>query len=95
MRLSVGVDVPQGRLPIRVELKGLTAKDFERILTEPEFNMIKQQQVGGRDLSCTNMFYIQQRRFGRLAGDQLRASGAYRQAGRQRLGTAFVNLHKD
>ncbi|KAK9824110.1 hypothetical protein WJX72_007808 [[Myrmecia] bisecta] len=33
----------QGRLPIRVELKGLTANDFYRILTEPEHNMIKQQ----------------------------------------------------
>ena len=38
---------PQGRLPIRVELKGLTAADFLRILTEPENNMIRQQQVGG------------------------------------------------
>ncbi|CAL5229202.1 g12484 [Coccomyxa viridis] len=35
----------QGRLPIRVELKGLSAKDFFRILTEPEHNMIKQQQA--------------------------------------------------
>ncbi|KAK9841421.1 hypothetical protein WJX74_005431 [Apatococcus lobatus] len=35
----------QGRLPIRVELKGLTAGDFYRILTEPENNMIKQQQA--------------------------------------------------
>ncbi|KAK9917368.1 hypothetical protein WJX75_003610 [Coccomyxa subellipsoidea] len=35
----------QGRLPIRVELKGLTANDFFRILTEPEHNMIKQQQA--------------------------------------------------
>ncbi|KAF6261385.1 ATP-dependent hsl protease ATP-binding subunit hslU [Scenedesmus sp. NREL 46B-D3] len=34
----------QGRLPIRVELRGLTALDFERILTEPECNMIYQQQ---------------------------------------------------
>jgi len=33
----------QGRLPIRVELKGLNAKDFYRILTEPETNMIRQQ----------------------------------------------------
>lgn len=36
----------QGRLPIRVELKGLTAADFEKILTEPECNMIFQQRVG-------------------------------------------------
>ncbi|EFN57346.1 hypothetical protein CHLNCDRAFT_56057 [Chlorella variabilis] len=35
----------QGRLPIRVELKGLTAEDFYKILTEPESNMIKQQQA--------------------------------------------------
>lgn len=33
----------QGRLPIRVELKGLTGEDFYRILTEPEANMVKQQ----------------------------------------------------
>ncbi|KAG2452530.1 hypothetical protein HYH02_002768 [Chlamydomonas schloesseri] len=35
----------QGRLPIRVELKPLTRHDFLRILTEPEYNLIKQQQV--------------------------------------------------
>lgn len=35
----------QGRLPIRVELKGLTEHDLYRILTEPEMNMIKQQQA--------------------------------------------------
>jgi ATP-dependent HslUV protease ATP-binding subunit HslU len=32
----------QGRLPIRVELKALTRKDFERILREPENSLIKQ-----------------------------------------------------
>lgn len=32
----------QGRLPIRVELKALTRKDFLRILTEPKHNLIKQ-----------------------------------------------------
>jgi ATP-dependent HslUV protease ATP-binding subunit HslU len=32
----------QGRLPIRVELKALTQKDFERILREPENSLIKQ-----------------------------------------------------
>jgi len=35
----------QGRLPIRVELKGLDAKDLERILTETKFNMLAQQQA--------------------------------------------------
>lgn len=37
--------VMQGRLPVRVELAGLTADDFYRILTEPKHNMIRQQQV--------------------------------------------------
>ncbi len=32
----------QGRFPIRVELKGLTADDFVRILTEPENALVKQ-----------------------------------------------------
>jgi ATP-dependent protease HslVU (ClpYQ) ATPase subunit len=45
MRTCLLLLLPQGRLPIRVELRGLTAADFERILTEPECNMIYQQQV--------------------------------------------------
>jgi len=32
----------QGRLPIRVELKGLSQEDFERILTETEASLVKQ-----------------------------------------------------
>jgi ATP-dependent HslUV protease ATP-binding subunit HslU len=32
----------QGRFPIRVELEALSAKDFERILTEPKSALIKQ-----------------------------------------------------
>lgn len=35
----------QGRLPIRVHLQGLTQGDFYRILTEPENNLLKQQQL--------------------------------------------------
>ena len=33
----------QGRLPIRVELKGLTEEDLYRILTEPVANLVRQQ----------------------------------------------------
>jgi ATP-dependent HslUV protease ATP-binding subunit HslU len=33
----------QGRLPIRVVLKALTESDLYRVLTEPDFNLIKQQ----------------------------------------------------
>lgn len=32
----------QGRLPIRVELRALTEEDFKRILTEPDFSLLKQ-----------------------------------------------------
>ncbi|MEQ9811209.1 MAG: ATP-dependent protease ATPase subunit HslU [Azospirillaceae bacterium] len=32
----------QGRLPIRVELRALTKDDFRRILTEPDYNLIRQ-----------------------------------------------------
>jgi len=35
----------QGRLPIRVELRALTEKDFVRILTEPESSLIKQYKA--------------------------------------------------
>jgi ATP-dependent HslUV protease ATP-binding subunit HslU len=35
----------QGRLPIRVELKPLTADDFRRILTEPEASLITQYKA--------------------------------------------------
>ncbi len=34
----------QGRLPIRVELKALTAEDFERILLEPHASLTKQYE---------------------------------------------------
>jgi ATP-dependent HslUV protease ATP-binding subunit HslU len=34
----------QGRLPVRVELQALTEKDFRRILTEPKFNLLRQQE---------------------------------------------------
>ncbi|GLI58986.1 hypothetical protein VaNZ11_000807 [Volvox africanus] len=48
----------QGRLPIRVELKPLTRHDFYRVLTEPDYNLIKQQQVllaaEGVDLEFTS-----------------------------------------
>lgn len=35
----------QGRLPIRVELSALSAKDFERILTEPNASLTEQYQA--------------------------------------------------
>ncbi len=48
----------QGRLPIRVELKGLNAADFYRILTETESNLLTQQAAllatEGLDLEFTD-----------------------------------------
>ena len=43
----------QGRFPIRVELKSLVKKDFERILTEPKNALIKQYQalLGAEEVS--------------------------------------------
>lgn len=35
----------QGRLPIRVELQSLTAKDFERILTSTDASLVKQYEA--------------------------------------------------
>tara|TARA_B100000686_G_scaffold349808_1_gene444083 strand:- start:1619 stop:2974 length:1356 start_codon:yes stop_codon:yes gene_type:complete len=35
----------QGRLPIRVELNALSEDDFRRILTEPEYSLIKQYKA--------------------------------------------------
>ena len=35
----------QGRLPIRVELKPLSENDLYRILTEPDHNLVKQQNA--------------------------------------------------
>ncbi len=35
----------QGRLPIRVELQALNAKDFTRILTEPDASLVKQYKA--------------------------------------------------
>ena len=48
----------QGRLPIRVELTGLTKEDLYKILTEPDNNMMVQQKAllatEGVDLNITN-----------------------------------------
>ena len=43
----------QGRLPIRVELQPLTEEDFKRILTEPDYSLIRQYValMGTEDLT--------------------------------------------
>jgi ATP-dependent HslUV protease ATP-binding subunit HslU len=48
----------QGRLPIRVELKPLTKEDFYRIITEPKYNLLRQNialmKTEGVDLIVTD-----------------------------------------
>uniref|UniRef100_A0A7S2TXT4 Uncharacterized protein n=1 Tax=Lotharella oceanica TaxID=641309 RepID=A0A7S2TXT4_9EUKA len=48
----------QGRLPLKVELRGLSQEDLYRILTEPEHNLIRQQvelmKTEGVDLKFTD-----------------------------------------
>lgn len=39
----MGLFLWQGRLPIRVQLKGLSEDDLYKILTEPKNNLIRQQ----------------------------------------------------
>ena len=60
----------QGRLPIRVELKGLSEDDLYRILTEPESNQIRQQtelmRTEGIDLCFTDEAI---RRIARIAAE--------------------------
>ncbi len=43
----------QGRLPIRVEMEALTAADFERILTEPDYSLTQQYKalIGTEELN--------------------------------------------
>lgn len=47
----------QGRLPVRVELKSLTAEDFEKILTSTDCSLVKQYQAllkaDGAEVTCT------------------------------------------
>ncbi|WND03714.1 ATP-dependent protease ATPase subunit HslU [Temperatibacter marinus] len=45
----------QGRLPIRVELRDLTEADFKRILTEPDYSLLKQYTalMGTEEVSLT------------------------------------------
>lgn len=72
----------QGRLPIRVELKGLTQHDFYRILTEPAHNMIKQQQAlmstEGVDLSFTDEAIQEVARLAELINTNIDNIGARR-----------------
>ncbi len=80
----------QGRLPIRVELKALSRDDFRRILTEPEANLIRQNQAlmatEGVTLSFTDDA------IDALADAAVAVNGAVENIGARRLATVLEKV---
>lgn len=72
----------QGRLPIRVELRALTEEDFNRILREPEANLIRQYtallKTEGVDLVFEDAAINELARLATLMNDQIENIGARR-----------------
>ena len=81
---------PQGRLPIRVELKALTRDDFVRILTEPEANLIRQNQalLATEDVTLT----FTPDAIEALADAAVAANGAVENIGARRLVTVIERV---
>jgi ATP-dependent HslUV protease ATP-binding subunit HslU len=83
----------QGRFPIRVELKALTADDFERILTEPSASLTKQYmallKTEGLQISFTKDGIKAIAEFAYLANEKLENIGA------RRLYTMIERLFED
>jgi ATP-dependent HslUV protease ATP-binding subunit HslU len=80
----------QGRLPIRVELKALTRDDFRRILTEPEANLIRQQQALLATESVTLTFTDEA--IDALADAAVTVNGAVENIGARRLQTVMEKV---
>ncbi len=80
----------QGRLPIRVELKALTRDDFVRILTEPEANLIRQNQalLSTEDVTLTFTADAVEA----LADAAVAANGAVENIGARRLVTVLERV---
>ena len=80
----------QGRLPIRVELKALTRDDFVRILTEPEANLIRQNQalLATEDVTLT----FTPDAVEALADAAVAANGAVENIGARRLVTVLERV---
>jgi ATP-dependent HslUV protease ATP-binding subunit HslU len=83
----------QGRLPIRVELKALTRDDLRRILTEPEANLIRQNQAllatEGVTLSFTEAA------IDALADAAVTVNGSVENIGARRLQTVMEKVLED
>ena len=80
----------QGRLPIRVELKALTRDDFKRILTEPEANLVRQNQalLATEDVTLT----FTPDAIEALADAAVAANGAVENIGARRLVTVIEKV---
>jgi ATP-dependent HslUV protease ATP-binding subunit HslU len=80
----------QGRLPIRVELKPLTRDDFRRILTEPEANLIRQNQALMATEGVTLTFTADA--IDALADAAVAVNGAVENIGARRLQTVLEKV---
>jgi ATP-dependent HslUV protease ATP-binding subunit HslU len=80
----------QGRLPIRVELKALSRDDFRRILTEPEANLIRQQQALLATENITLVFT--EDAIDALADAAVAVNGAVENIGARRLQTVLEKV---
>ena len=80
----------QGRLPIRVELKALTRDDFRRILTEPEANLIRQNQALMATEGVTLTFTADA--IDALADAAVTVNGAVENIGARRLQTVLEKV---
>ena len=83
----------QGRLPIRVELKALTADDFERILTEPHNSLVKQYELLLKTENVTVRFDKAAVR--RIAEDAFKVNERTENIGARRLHTLMERILED
>ena len=83
----------QGRLPIRVELKALTREDFRRILTEPEANLIRQNQALMKTEDVTLDFTDDA--IDALADAAVAVNGSVENIGARRLQTVLEKVVED
>ena len=80
----------QGRLPIRVELRSLEVEDFVRILTEPDYSLIKQYVavIGTEDIKL----HFEDAAIKRIAEISYRVNEEVENIGARRLHTVLERL---
>ena len=83
----------QGRLPIRVELKALTAEDFERILTEPHNSLVKQYELLLKTEEVT--VHFDKGAVRRIAEDAFKVNERTENIGARRLHTLMERILED